>query len=275
MRRIVGLLIGWGIAVVPAPATGQGTPALKLSVTRLDCGVSRAPMDLSGWSDTHALDGQKRPRVASCYLIRHGDELMIWDTGFSPAAIADPKSPMRVDRTLVDQLRQLGVDPAKVGRVGISHIHADHTGQARDFPAALLLLGAADWAQFTTPAPGFDTSPFTAWLTGGGKAEPVRGDKDVFGDGSVVMLNTPGHTAGHHALLVMLKGHPLLLTGDAAHFEENLAAARVPAGNVSRADTLASMARVKEIAANLHATVVIQHDPNDVAKLPPFPQAAE
>ena len=100
-------------------------------------------------------------------------------------------------------------------------------------------------------------------------------DKDVFGDGTVVMLATPGHTPGHHSLLVKLqKKGAVILTGDAAHFHENYDNKGAPSFNTSRAETLASLERIKEIAANLSAVVVIQHDPRDIGKLPAFPAAA-
>ena len=111
---------------------------------------------------------------------------------------------------------------------------------------------------------------------GGGKVEPVARDQDIFGDGSVVMLDMPGHTPGHHSLLVKLAGMgPVLLTGDQAHFQENYDSEGVPTFNTNRADTLASFDRFKALAKNLKATVIIQHEPRDVGKLPAFPKAAE
>jgi len=92
----------------------------------------------------------------------------------------------------------------------------------------------------------------------------------------VVVLNTPGHTPGHHSLLVRLKDMaPVLITGDLAHFHENYEANGVPSFNTDRAQTLASLDRFKKIAANLHATVIIQHDARDIGKLPAFPVAAK
>ena len=111
---------------------------------------------------------------------------------------------------------------------------------------------------------------------GGALLDPVTGDRDVFGDGQVVMLDLPGHTPGHHGLLIRLahKG-PVLLSGDVAHFRANYDSDGVPSFNTNRADSLASLDRFKKIAANVHATVVIQHDPDDVAKLPAFPLSAD
>jgi N-acyl homoserine lactone hydrolase len=114
------------------------------------------------------------------------------------------------------------------------------------------------------------------WISGGGTVEPVPLDKDVFGDGSVIMLYTPGHTPGHHSLLVKLpQMGPVILSGDFAHFHENYEGNGVPIFNFDRAETLASIDRIKKIAANLKATVIIQHDARDVSKLPTFPAFAK
>ena len=98
----------------------------------------------------------------------------------------------------------------------------------------------------------------------------------MFGDGSVIMLRTPGHTPGHSSLLVKLQQMgPVILTGDAVHFRENLESDGVPAFNYDRAQTLASLQRLKKIAENLKATIIIQHDARDIEKLPAFPAFAK
>jgi N-acyl homoserine lactone hydrolase len=89
-------------------------------------------------------------------------------------------------------------------------------------------------------------------------------------------LNTPGHTPGHHSLLVKLsRMGPVILTGDAAHFRENYETVGVPSFNHDRAQTVASIDRIRKIAANMKATVVIQHDARDVSKLPAAPESAK
>ena len=104
----------------------------------------------------------------------------------------------------------------------------------------------------------------------------MAGDKDVFGDGSVIMLRMPGHTPGHYALLVRLKEMgPVLLSGDEFHFHEQMMNRDVPPFNWNRAATLASHDRFLKIAENLGATLIIQHEPGDIAKLPIAPKAAE
>jgi len=112
------------------------------------------------------------------------------------------------------------------------------------------------------------------WLNGGGKVEAVSGDKDVFGDGSVTMLSLPGHTPGHHALLVKLASGPVLLSGDTYHAAEARQKHGVPAFNTSREQSVESMARFEKVAADNKATVVIQHEPGDISKIPAFPEAA-
>jgi len=197
---------------------------------------------------------------------------MIWDTGFGPdAGDTAPKA------TLPEQLMKIGVKPEQVKYVGISHFHPDHTGQLPSLPDATLLIGEREWAALTAQPPmaGANVAGFTHWISGGGKLEALGADKDVFGDGTVMVLRTPGHTPGHQSLLVRLKEKgPVILTGDAAHFHENYENNGVPSFNYDRAETLASLDRIKQIEKNLHATVIIQHDPRDIAKLPAFPAAA-
>lgn len=260
-------------AALTAPLQSQSgsRPTPEVTLTRLDCGNAAGPAEVSRFSDTYAYPDLKVQLTYSCYLIRHGDEYMLWDAGHPIG------SPM-VKTTILDQLTTLGLTPARIRYLGISHYHGDHTGQAPSFPTATLLIGKGDWDVLTspTPAPGINPAPFASWITGTGKVEPQAADKkDVFGDGTVVMLSTPGHTPGHHSLLVRLAGAGnVLITGDLSHFRENYDSNGVPTFNSNRADTMASIDRFKAIARNLNAAVIIQHDARDIGKLPSFPAAA-
>jgi N-acyl homoserine lactone hydrolase len=270
MKHVLSALAIAAMVALPTHSQAQATPVVTL--TRLDCGTGAAPSDVGRFSDTYALDGLKVQLTFSCYLIRHGDEYMVWDTG-NPAN-GSATAP-RV--SIVDLLSQLQLKPAQIRYVAISHYHGDHTGQVSSFPQSTLLIGKGDWDVVSDPKTAAATSaPFANWISGGGKVEPQAGDKDVFGDGTVVMLNTPGHTPGHHSLLVKLNtmGN-VLITGDLSHFHENYDGNGVPTFNTDRAATLASLDRFKKIAANLHATVIIQHDARDISKLPAFPAAAK
>jgi N-acyl homoserine lactone hydrolase len=259
-------------------ALAQTAPAVTL--TRLDCGNEPKPMSVASFSDAYGAADLEIQLTYSCYLIRHGDEYMIWDAGNRMGGGSEsPKV------SLVDLLGQLNIKPEQVKYLGISHYHYDHVGQAASLPNATLLIGKGDWdvLSATQPPQGLAPQDFAEmrgmlapWVTGGGKVEPLSRDKkDVFGDGTVVMLSLPGHTPGHHGLLVRLaQMGPVLLSGDATHFRENYESNGVPTWNFNRADTLASLDRFKAIAKNLRATVIIQHDPRDVGKLPAFPAAA-
>ena len=247
------------------------TPAKQpLQLWRLDCGS--IDVDLSNFSDTGLYVGQKRTLASSCYLIRNGNQYLLWDTGLEGALAGRPKDKDGglLKERLVAQLARVGIKPGDVKFVGISHYHYDHTGQAADFPNATLLIGKKD---FEVVKSREQLAPrFAPWLTGGGKVEEVVRDKDVFGDGRVTMLGLPGHTPGHSALLVRLASGPVLLSGDQYHFSEQVANRGVPSFNADRADTLASHDRFDRIAKNLGARVVIQHEPHDILKVPALPK---
>lgn len=281
MRRFSILISAALLAGLTGPAQSQS--GVSPTLTRLDCGSVQVNR-LNAFSDTDAYPGKSKVLTSSCYLIRHGDQMMIWDTGLPVALKGAALSgtgdmSATVTRTLVEQLADLGIKPDDIDFVGISHFHFDHIGQLDAFPGATLLIGKGDWDLLKAPKPDprINTAPFKHWLTPkAGTAEAVDGDKDVFGDGSVVMLDMPGHTPGHHSLRVKLKNKGVvLLTGDLAHFTENYNGNGVPEFNTDRADTLASFDRFKKMAANLKATVIIQHEPADVKKLPAFPKAAD
>lgn len=255
--------------------------AADVALSRMDCGGAPAPVSVAAFSDTYEWPDLKLQLVYSCYLIRHGDDYLVWDTG--NAADGSDRAP---EVSLVAQLEAAGITPADIDYVGISHYHNDHTGQLASFPDATLVIGAADWAAVsaTTAPPGVPKAdydrrrgPFAAWTSRGAEVQPLRGPQhDLFGDGSVVMISLPGHTPGHHGLLVRLEGMGnVLLTGDVTHFHENYASNGVPNWNTDRADSLASLDRFRKLVEHLDATVVIQHDPRDVGKLPAFPAFAD
>ena len=259
------------MTVGAAPAAEDAGPAMW----RLDCGTIEVG-DLDQYSDTYQYVGRRKTFTDSCYLIRNGGRYLLWDTGL-PGELAgstkeDGGDRMTLRSRIKDQLADLKIRREQVTFVAVSHYHFDHTGQAADFPQATLLVDRRDWEAIKARPDRAER--FTPW-TGGGKVEPLTYDHDVFGDGSVTMLATPGHTPGHRSLLVRLKGSgPILLSGDAVHFAENWSSRGVPGFNTSRAESLASMDRLSRIARQLKARLIIQHEPADVAKLPLFPKAA-
>lgn len=273
MKRVLGAAALVASSLTLAQSSLHAQTATPVALSRMQCGTNAAPTDVGArFSDTYAFNGLMVQLTFSCYLIRHGDEYLIWDTG-NPVGT----TPTAPKVGLADMLKQLELTPSQIKYVAISHYHGDHTGQASQFPNATLLIGKGDWDVVSDPkAPAATSAPLTHWISGGGKVEPMVGDKDVFGDGSVMILNTPGHTPGHHSLLVRLKDMGnVLITGDLSHFHENYDGNGVPTFNTDRSATIASLDRFKKIAANLKATVIIQHDQRDVGKLPQFPAMAK
>jgi glyoxylase-like metal-dependent hydrolase (beta-lactamase superfamily II) len=258
-----------------APNATSPATAAKISLARLDCGSATIKNFDKFFSDKPGLyESAPRDITDSCYLVRHGDQQMIWDTGF-PASWKGQTHDLgdltvRIDKTLAEQLAEVGLKPADIDIVGISHMHSDHTGQAAEMPQAELLIGKADFDQ----TKGKD-DPFGSWRTEGAKVRAVTGDTDVFGDGSVVALHLPGHTPDHLALLVKLASGPVLLTGDLYHSRDAREKRGVPPFNTSREETLQSMDTFEKLAKDTGAKVVIQHEPRDIALLPAFPKAAE
>ena len=265
--------------VLSCGLAAAASAAPELALARFDCGKTNtlSDADLNRFSDISAFSGLKVQLTFSCYLVRHGEDYMIWDTGLPMTAGATP-NPSLPKVSLIDQLALLHLKVEQIKFVGISHYHGDHVGQLASFSQATLLIGKGDWEVVNDGKSAAVANPanFEHWISGGGKVEPVSGDKDVFGDGSVIMLNTPGHTPGHHSLLVRLKDMGnVMITGDLAHFRENYETNGVPLFNTERADTLASLDRFKKLAANLKATVIIQHDARDIEKLPVLPASAK
>ncbi len=245
--------------------------AQEVTLTRLECG--NGANDPRRFSDTFAYTETTKPFTFSCYVIKHGSDVMVWDTGYLPGSVKNA-----TNKPLVDLLKQIDVDPEQVKFVGVSHFHADHTGQLAPFKNATLLIGKGDWDGINANPPlgGANVKGFTEWIAEKRKVEPLTADKDVFGDGTVWILRAPGHTPGHTMLLVRLKEKgPVVLVGDAVHFRENYDHEGVPGFNFDRAQTIASIQRIKQIEKNIKATVIIQHDPRDIGKLPAFPAAAK
>jgi glyoxylase-like metal-dependent hydrolase (beta-lactamase superfamily II) len=259
-------------------SVAQDNPA-DVEMWRLDCGTITLS-DTAPFSDTNLYDGEERAMTDSCYLIRNGDQHMLWDAGL-PSALKGTSATqwvftLSLERTITEQLAELDLTPDDIDLIGISHYHDDHIGQAAEFSNATLLINRNEY-EAVDAAGGASKVQLAPWF--GDEKGEVRQfgfDHDVFKDGSVKILSMPGHTPGHSALLVDLpEAGPVMLTGDLYHFIEQIENKGVPTFNTDRADTLASFHRFNQMAENLEATVIIQHDPRHVGLLPAFPEAAK
>jgi len=226
----------------------------------LNCGEGTAG-DISRWSPG-LNEGKSMDFVDSCYLIKHAQGWFLWDTGIPDAVAAmpnglapsDPKAVFwRRPKTLAAQLDQLGVKPSDIKAMAVSHTHPDHIGNVEMFPAAMLYVQKAEYEW-----PGANNAPRFKLEH---PVTKLEGDRDVFGDGSLTILSTPGHTPGHQSLLVKLpKTGAIVLSGDAVHFKSNWDNRGVPVNNFSKEETLASMQKIADLLTKEKAQLWINHD---------------
>jgi N-acyl homoserine lactone hydrolase len=250
---------------------------------RLDCGHSLAN-DESVWTPGENV-GRDIEFSSTCWLVHHRSEWLLWDTGVPETAINDPRGwstlpkliVYHLDRSLTDQLRGIGVKPGDIGRVAISHTHGDHIGNVGLFPNATILMQRAEYTWIHSPdGPNDNVNQLMALarkLLGTPKnLQLIDGNADVFGDGSVTLLATPGHTPGHQSLLVHLsKSGFILLSGDVAHSAENFAKNIVPSLNTDKRESIASMDEVRRLIATYNAQFFINHDKHQTDKLKLLP----
>ena len=268
---LAALLCAAPVAIPTLSAAQGGIERLYV----LDCGQNIG-RDQGRWSPG-VNEGKPMEFSDNCYLIRHAKGFLLWDTGVPDAVAAMPDGMVvaggaityRRAKTLAAQLAELGVKPAEVTYVAVSHTHGDHVGNLGLFPTATILIQGAEyeWAMGLPTKPGFVATQ---------TIDKLAGDRDVFGDGSVTILSTPGHTPGHQSLLVVLpKTGALVLSGDAVHFRDNWEQRRVPSMNVNREQTLASLDRIAGVLAERKATLWINHDRAQSATLRYAPASYE
>lgn len=244
----------------------------------IDCG-SIEFKEMGFFADTGEYDGKSATLADSCYIVRHPKGTLLWDTGLGDN-IPDQKKAdaakmginMKAASTpLLDRLKSIGLASEDVTYLAFSHFHFDHTGDANLFGKSTWILNKAELdGVLTGTTPFADPNAISAYKTA--KTQMITGDYDVFGDGSVRILKTPGHTPGHQSLLVKLKKTgTVILSGDLYHTLENREYRRVPAFNTERADTLASIDRIEKLVKTTHARFVIQHSLEDFSSLPKFP----
>jgi N-acyl homoserine lactone hydrolase len=267
----LGVLAAGCVAMAPATSCVQ-----RLYV--LYCGEAQIP-DVSPWSPGVNV-GQAALFSVNCYLIRHGTEWMLWDSGYAdslvekPEGIVGPRSRALRSKTLVSQLAEIGVAPNQISRLAFSHFHGDHVGNADLFSTATLYIQKPEYdAAFGAEPAKYGFAPATYERLRASRIVKLEGDFDVFGDGSVRILSTPGHTPGHQSLLVRLPvTGVVVLSGDAAHFEENFAQRRVPGFNFDKEQSVQSMDKLDRIVRSERAQLWINHDSRQNASVDHAPK---
>jgi N-acyl homoserine lactone hydrolase len=286
-KAALGMALGVLLAGLPLSGAATATLTEKSGVAdrlyRIDCGHSLAN-DESVWTPGENI-GKSIEFSSTCYLIRHGGSSLMWDTGVPEATMGDPKGwstlpkliVYHLDRTITSQLAEIGLKTSDIDYVAISHTHGDHIGNVKLFPDATVLLQRAEYDWINS---GPLTDPnlnqlviLARQLMGQPKnLKLIDGDLDVFGDGSVILISTPGHTPGSQSLMVHLANSGyIVLSGDVVHLQENFEKNIVPALNVDKAQSLASMQRVRDIMQNYNAKLFINHDKAQADRLKLIP----
>jgi glyoxylase-like metal-dependent hydrolase (beta-lactamase superfamily II) len=253
--------------LLAACVTERPAPAQPLRLYVFNCG-SIEVLDVSVFHPGIG-KGEHKTLADSCYLIVHPNGTLMWDAGLPDGLVNTPEGKtvyntftMRVTETLAAQLQETGHGPETVGYLGISHMHGDHIGNVGLFPHATLLIQKEEHdAAFGPDASKYGFDPALYPSLHSNPLKKLEGDHDVFGDGTVIIKRTLGHTPGHQALYVKLpKTGNILLSGDLVHFTDNWTHKRVPGFNFDKERSLKTMQEVEEFLKANQATLWIQHD---------------
>ncbi|MDB5821829.1 MAG: hypothetical protein JWR21_533 [Herminiimonas sp.] len=271
-------------ALAPDNAAKPAQSAASVDrIYAINCGENHAK-DLSAWT-TPADSGKPHVFSNNCYLIKHRADWLLWDSGnpdriaAMPGGLRNPRgtSIAFMKKPLVDSLREIGVAPADIRYFAMSHSHGDHSGNANLFAASTIYMQSAEYdAVFGSEPQKYNFMPANFEKLHDAKIVKLNGDHDVFGDGSVLIKPTPGHTPGHQSLLVRLpKTGPVLLSGDAVHLKSNWDNKRVPSINYNADQSTRSMDAMDSLVKATGAKLWINHDFEQSAAIPKSPAFIE
>ena len=218
-----------------------------------------------------------------CYLIVHPKGTLLWDAGVVPDKMfaADGKPAVKLYGTatvpLRKQLAAAGYKPEDITYFSLSHSHWDHIANANDFAKSTWITSHVEKDILFGPNPPERSTRDEYDALATSKTIYVDGkDYDVFGDGTVVMKPTPGHTPGHQVLYVKLKKTgPVVLAGDLYHYPEEVTTGRVPVGDIDREQTRQSRVALAAFLKKTGAKLWIQHDLAAFRSLKKAPQFYE
>ncbi|WP_297690784.1 N-acyl homoserine lactonase family protein [uncultured Eudoraea sp.] len=225
--------------------------------------------------------GQSKEFADAFYVIKHPKGNLMWDAGLPeslvglPEPYTSPDGAFTVSRkdSVLNQLEQIGMTPDDFKYISLSHTHFDHSGHANLFKNSTWLVQKEEY-DFVTGKEVRESNPdmYNA-IKDLKKIKKIKGDFDVFKDGTVILKYMPGHTPGHQVLFLDLKEHgPMLLSGDLYHFYENREYKRIPIFNYDVAQTRESMKKFEAFAEEKKAKVYLQHQKDDFNNMPKAPQ---
>ena len=221
--------------------------------------------------------------VNTSYLIVHPKGTLQWDAGaiedshFKGGGAPVVEGVVTATRPLLPQLAAAGYRPADVTYLALSHYHSDHTANANAFAASTWIVQRAEREFMFREKPEGIIRPESYNALRSAKTRLLNNeDLDVFGDGTVRILSTPGHTPGHQTLFVRLpKTGPVVLSGDLYHYPEERTTGRVPGFEFNVDQTKASRAKVDALMKRTGARLWIEHDIATHAALPYAPKFVE
>jgi N-acyl homoserine lactone hydrolase len=218
-----------------------------------------------------------------CILVVHPKGTLMWDNGdipdsaFKPGGGPAAAGVVTQDKPLLPQLAAVGYTPADITFLAMSHYHGDHVANANSFAGSIWLVRKVERDRMFSDVPIPRSDPANYNLLKNSKTVFIdQDDYDVFGDGTVVLKSTPGHTPGHQSLsLKLVKTGPVVLSGDLYHYPEERTLNRLPVAEFDKAQTAASRAQLEVFLKKSGAQLWIQHDFLGNAKLKKAPQFYE
>lgn len=260
-----------------AVAAAEAAPDIRLYT--FDGGTVQVN-NLELFAQDEAYKGQTATFADAFYVIQHPKGTLMWDAGLPEQLVAlgepftDASGAFTVSRadSVASQLAQIGLKPADIDYLALSHTHFDHSGHAEAISSATWLVQETEYAWITSPEMQAQQSDMYNAVNDLQKIQKISGDYDVFGDGTVVIKYLPGHTPGHCALLLNLpETGAILLSGDLYHMALSRANKRVPLFNTDVKQTLESMDVFEAFADSIGARVVLQHSRDDFETMPKAP----
>jgi len=217
--------------------------------------------------------------VNIAYLVVHPRGTLMVDSGGMPDSVfkADGapvvEGVMTATKPLLPQLEAVGYEPSDITYFVLSHYHSDHTGNANAFANATWIVQKLERDYMFGDKPEGIIQPATYDALRNAKTKILDNeDFDVFGDGSVVVMSTPGHTPGHQVVAVKLKNRgTVVLAGDLYHYPEERTTGRVPTFEFAPEQSKVSRARIEKFVQDNHAQLWIEHDAATHAALPKSP----
>jgi N-acyl homoserine lactone hydrolase len=278
LLAISALLLIAGCAHLSQPATVE-----RMYV--IECGENHVK-DLSRWTPGVNV-GKAHVFADHCYLVKHWKGWFLWDTGNAdrlapmPDGLSAPNGAITafMKKPLADSLKEIGVAPEEIQNLAMSHSHGDHSGNANLFTGAAtyIYMQRTEFDAVYGPEPqkyGFAAANFEKLRIA--RVVTLSGDYDVFGDGSVVIKSTPGHTPGHQSLFVRLpRRGPVLLTGDMVHLVYSWENRVVPGFNYDVPASGRSIDAMKAFVKQTGAQVWVNHDKEQHLLIPKAPLFVE